>query len=97
MLKVEIHLSLLYFLGKYLEKPHPATLRHANRRFLPPTAQNHSIRKHNLPKSEDTLKRNKKKLVSKYRKKMTELAEAGISLDLEDLVSEYISLVSGVL
>lgn len=76
----------MLFLGKYLEKPHPATFKHANRQFVAPAAQDHSIKKHNQPKTEKTLNRNKRKMMSKYRKKMAELAEGGISFNLEELV-----------
>jgi len=38
-------------------------------------------------KSDEKLEKTKKKLVSKYQKKMALLAEAGIQLNLEELVS----------
>ena len=72
--------------GKHLERPHPGTFKHAKRSFIAPVGQQHAIEQRNAVKSEETLARNKKKLLAKYRKKMAELAEAGLQYDLDGMV-----------
>ncbi|KAH3699555.1 MKI67 FHA domain-interacting nucleolar phosphoprotein-like [Dreissena polymorpha] len=70
---------------KHLEKPHPETFKNADRPFRPHLTQVKAIRQRNQSKSEEVLICNKKKTMSRFRKKLVQLAETGIEYRLEGM------------